>query len=222
MNFSDFDKLADEIRSCQATLVAVSKTRPASELMPFIQHGQLDFGENYVQELIEKHEAVKQQVNWHFIGHLQRNKVKQIVPFVYLIQGVDSLKLLTEIGAQSVKCEKTTPVLLQVHIADEETKFGVSPDEISSWVDTFGAQPIPGVEIRGLMGMATLTGNEQQITAEFKGLRKLFDAVKNSVKGKQGFDFNILSMGMTSDYRIALAEGSTMVRIGSAIFGSRG
>jgi len=194
MEFSEFDKLADEVRSSNATLVAVSKTRPVADLMPFINHGQLDFGENYVQELLEKQAVIKQKINWHFIGHLQRNKVKQIVPFVHLIHGVDSFKLLSEIGAQSIKCGKKTSVLLQVHIADEETKFGGSADEINSWVEAFGAQPIPGVVIKGLMGMATLTGDEM---------------------------LNILSMGMTADYKIALAEGSTMVRIGSAIFGNR-
>lgn len=208
-----YKSIVEELRQYNATLIAVSKTKPVSDIIELKENGQLDFGENYVQELAEKHEQIK-GVNWHFIGHLQSNKVKVIAPFVHLIHGVDSVSLLQEINKQGKKINRRIDCLLQIFIASEETKFGFFIDEADTFLQTAWQNEFPFVSIRGFMGMATNTENRHQIRSEFHSLRLFFNKYKSE-------SFNILSMGMTGDYKIALDEGSTMVRIGSAIFGER-
>ncbi|MFI5155352.1 MAG: YggS family pyridoxal phosphate-dependent enzyme, partial [Chitinophagales bacterium] len=174
--------------------------------------GQRDFGENYVQELMEKKAALPADIRWHFIGHLQSNKAKLIIPFVHLIQGVDSIKLLKEINKQAERIARKADVLLQVHIAEEETKFGFDEKELNEVQDQLTASPFPWVNVQGLMGMASLSSDEQKIRMEFRHLKKIFDQMPN---------MSILSMGMSSDYRLAIEEGANLVRIGSLIFGER-
>lgn len=199
------------------TLVAVSKTKPTEDIEALYQLGQRDFGENYVQELVDKQTALPKDIRWHFIGHLQSNKVKYIAPFVHMIHGVDSLKLLKEIDKQAAKSGRVIDCLLQVHIAQEETKFGMDEKELE---ETFVAMSnLSHVRICGLMGMASFSEDMNKVRNEFKGLRTLFDKVRQwAVVGNE---FSILSMGMSGDYTIAMEEGSTMVRIGSLLFGAR-
>ncbi len=213
------DDLLSELGRYQAKLIAVSKTKPVETVQLVYDHGQRDFGENYVQELIAKKETLSAQINWHFIGHLQSNKVKLIAPFVHLIHGIDSVSLLKEVSRQAVKLNREIPVLLQVHIATEETKFGLSPDEVLHTARQFFSQPMPGITLNGLMGMASFTEDENLIRKEFKTLKKVFDTLSQETVLHQSF--STLSMGMSNDYKIALDEGSNMIRIGSAIFGSR-
>jgi PLP dependent protein len=203
------------------TLVAVSKTKPADEIQELYDMGQRDFGENYVQELIEKQSRLPQDVRWHFIGHLQSNKVKYIAPFVYLIHGVDSIKLLSEINKQAAKNNRVIHVLLQVHIAKEETKFGLDETELKEVLDQNLEQisNLQHIHIDGFMGMASFTHDQGIVRQEFRYLKSLFDQYKNVQTGN--INLHILSMGMSGDYRIAVEEGSTMVRIGSLIFGER-
>lgn len=196
------------------TLVAVSKTKPVTLIQDAYSGGQRDFGENKVQELTAKIPALPADIRWHLIGHLQTNKVKYIADAVHLIHAVDSEKLLTEINKQAVKINKTINVLLQVHIAKEETKFGLSEQELYELLNTQAKGVFPQVRINGLMGMATNTEDLQLIRSEFRLLRKLFEAGKTA-------DWNTLSMGMSNDWKIAIEEGSTMIRIGSALFGER-
>lgn len=194
------------------TLVAVSKTRPAEDIRVLYDLGHRDFGENYVQELLGKQGALPEDIRWHFIGHLQTNKVRQIAGFVHLIHGVDSVKLLQEINKQGQKLNRRVGCLLQVHIAQEETKFGFDAAELRQLADQLSS--FPYAHVKGLMGMATNTDNETQIRTEFAQLRELAGIIP--------FDnAPILSMGMSNDYAIAIEEGSTMVRIGSLLFGSR-
>ena len=200
----------------KATLVAVSKTKPLKALQAAYQQGQRVFGENKVQELQVKQPAMPADTEWHMIGHLQRNKVKYIAPYVSLIHGVDSLRLLNEINKQGEKHQRKIPCLLQVHIAQEETKFGFSPEEITALFDEYEEERWPFVQLKGLMGMATLSPDQDQIRSEFRGLKALFDQLV-----AQGIPFDTLSMGMSGDYKIAVEEGSTMVRLGSSIFGAR-
>ncbi|MBC8266736.1 MAG: YggS family pyridoxal phosphate-dependent enzyme [Flavobacteriales bacterium] len=194
------------------TLVAVSKTKPKTAIMEAYQSGQRVFGENKVQELVEKAALLPEDINWHMIGHLQRNKVKLIAPFVSLIHGVDSLKLLKEIDKRAAQNKRVINCLLQVHIAKESTKFGFGINEITQVIKD--AKQFENIRITGLMGMATFTDNDEQISIEFKSLKDIFDKVRNQ-------DISILSIGMSGDYQIAIEQGSTMVRIGSAIFGAR-
>ena len=201
-------------------LIAVSKTKPVALLEEAYRAGQRAFGENYVQELVDKQPQLPADINWHFIGHLQSNKVKYIAPFVHCIHGVDSFKLLKEISKQAVKNGRTIQCLLQVHIASEETKFGFSPDELRTEAASFQPADYPGVELAGLMGMASFTENESQIRSEFKSLKALFDELKKGPFNDL-VSFNELSMGMSGDWKIAVNEGSTMIRVGSSIFGSR-
>lgn len=199
------------------TLVAVSKTKPVEDIQELYGLGQRDFGENYVQELIVKQSRLPEDVRWHFIGHLQSNKVKDIIPFIYLIQGVDSLKLLKEIQKQAVKAGKRVQVLLQVHIAQEETKFGLDKQELEDiyrQVAQFGS-----VVFKGLMGMASNTPDSQRVKQEFGYLKSLFDLYRSAEN--ECWQFSILSMGMSGDYRLAVEQGSTMVRVGSLLFGER-
>jgi PLP dependent protein len=201
------------------TLVAVSKTKPVADIRALYDEGQRDFGENYVQELLEKAPQLPADIRWHFIGHLQSNKVKLILPVVQLIHGVDSLKLLKEINKQAVKTGKQVDCLLQVHIAKEETKFGLDEAELRELLRTVVAEGMDQVRICGLMGMASFSSDTDLLTKEFRYLRHLFDTCKELVPA--GSPFQHLSMGMSSDYRLAIATGSNMVRIGSLLFGDR-
>ena len=218
VNKEKYREIISELGS-NATLVAVSKTKPAEEIQGLYELGQRDFGENYVQELIEKQSQLPKDIRWHFIGHLQSNKVKQIVPFVYLIHGVDSLRLLQEINKQAAKLEKVVNVLLQVYIAKEETKFGLDEPELDVIVSAGQLESLKNIRICGLMGMASFTDKETTIKKEFNHLKSLYDKYAQLQIPNCGFQF--LSMGMSGDYRIALQEGSNMVRIGSLLFGAR-
>jgi len=196
------------------TLVAVSKTKPNSAIMAAYESGQRDFGENKVQDLATKAEELPNDIHWHMIGHLQSNKVKYIAPFVHLIHAVDSFKLLKEINKRAQQNERVINCLLQIHIAQEQTKFGFSESEVKSILSE--ASQFEHVCVRGLMGMATYTSDIRVVRQEFASLKNLFDELKESQP-----EFEILSMGMSGDYVTAIEEGSTMVRVGSAIFGSR-
>lgn len=201
----------------KATLVAVSKTKPIEDIEILYQLGQRDFGENYVQELVEKEAALPKDIRWHFIGHLQSNKVKYIAPFVHLIHGVDSPGLLKEINKQGIKADRVINCLLQVHIAVEETKFGFDANGLAGLQ---GLDELKNVMITGLMGMASFSDNINLIKNEFRGLRKLFN--EYVPQQTNNCKLQTLSMGMSGDYKIALQEGSNMVRIGSLLFGKRG
>lgn len=198
------------------SLVAVSKTKPVELILEAYGVGQRDFGENYVQELVDKHEQMPKDINWHFIGHLQSNKVKYIAPFVYLIHGVDSVKLLEEINKQAQKNNSVINCLLQIYIAQEETKFGFSFDECDNFLKSELFSQLKHVNIIGFMAMASNTDNEIQIRKEFQSLKQFSETQKNNHP-----NLRILSFGMSSDYKIAIEEGSTMLRIGSTIFGQR-
>jgi PLP dependent protein len=198
------------------TLVAVSKIQPVEAILELYNLGQRDFGENYVQELVDKEARLPKDIRWHFIGHLQSNKVKYIAPFVHLIHGVDSYKLLKEIEKQGSKANRVINALLQMHIAQEETKFGLDETELQQILNDVAATPLPHVSLQGLMGMASFSEDEKQLKAEFQALKKAFDQCKNL-----SFPFQTLSMGMSGDYKLAIDAGSNMVRIGSLLFGAR-
>lgn len=202
------------------TLVAVSKTQAVEKIREAYECGHRVFGENRVQELVPKYEALPKDIQWHLIGHLQTNKVKYIAPFVNLIHSVDSLKLLEEINRQGSRNDRIIPCLLQVHIAEEETKFGFSPGELLDLVSSQALRRLAHIQVKGLMGMATFTENENQVRKEFRSLKTLFEELR-SKEASQGFEMQHLSMGMSGDYKIALEEGSNMIRVGSAIFGER-
>lgn len=203
--------LPDEVK-----LIAVSKTKPYSAIEEGYNAGQRIFGENKVQEMVQKWEALPKDIKWHMIGHVQRNKVKYMAEFVDLIHGVDSLRLLKEIDKQAKKYGRTISCLLQMHIADEETKFGLNNAELQEMLASEDFKSLKNIEIKGLMGMATFTKNEAQIRKEFRFLKSCFDGLKEKMP-----QISILSMGMSGDYQIAIEEGSTMVRVGSSIFGAR-
>ncbi|MGB2758451.1 MAG: YggS family pyridoxal phosphate-dependent enzyme [Maribacter stanieri] len=198
------------------TLVAVSKTKPMSLIQEAYDEGQRIFGENRVQEMTEKWQKMPKDIKWHMIGHLQRNKVKYMAEYVSLVHGVDSPRLLAEINKQAEKHNRVISCLLQVHIAEEDTKFGFNEEELLDLVANEEFKAFKNVKIVGLMGMATFTENMDQVRREFASLKSLFTKLKSNYT-----DFNTLSMGMSGDYKIAIEEGSTMVRIGSSIFGSR-
>lgn len=200
----------------KVTLVAVSKTKPNEDILEAYNVGHRVFGENKVQELAEKYETLPKDIEWHMIGHLQRNKVKYIAPFVHLIHGVDSFKLLKEINKRAFQNNRTINCLLQIHIAQEQTKFGFSEEEVIALLNSQEYKELTNVKIVGLMGMATFTDDETQIRNEFKSLKQLFDKLSTF-----NLQFTTLSMGMSGDYQIAIEEGSTMVRVGSSIFGER-
>jgi len=200
-------------------LVAVSKTKPTEDIMAAYDQDHRDFGENKAQELTQKAEELPKDIRWHMIGHLQSNKVKYIAPFVYLIHGVDSLKLLREINKQGQKSDRVIHCLLQVHIASEGSKFGFDRTDLIEIVKSEKIKGFSFVKITGLMGMATFTEDEHRIRQEFKSLKKIFETFKDFQS--ENFVMQILSMGMSNDYKIALEENSNMVRIGSAIFGNR-
>lgn len=201
-------------------LVAVSKTQSLEKILDAYKAGQRAFGENKVQELVTKYESLPRDIEWHMIGHLQTNKVKYIAAFVALIHSVDTLKLLEEINKQGVKSGRVIPCLLQVHIAEEETKFGFSDDEVLSIVDTQVLERLKNVSIEGLMGMATFTEDKDQVRKEFRHLKRLFEEL-SSRRLPSNMNMKDLSIGMSGDYSIATEEGSTIVRVGSAIFGER-
>lgn len=202
------------------TLVAISKTHPPEIVMEAYNAGQRIFGENKVQELLSKYEVMPKDISWHLVGHLQTNKVKYIAPFISLIHSVDSLKLLKEINKEAIKNNRIINVLLQVHIAEEETKFGLSNDEIISILESEQYRSFENIRVTGLMGMGTFTDNHNQVRKEFKGLKTLFMEIKRNFFS-ESIAFNTLSMGMSGDYQIAIEEGSTMIRVGSSIFGER-
>lgn len=197
------------------TLVAVSKTKPAEAIQELYDAGQFEFGENKVQELVSKYEVLPKDIKWHLIGHLQKNKVKYIAEFVHLIHSVDNLDLLKEINKQAEKFNRIIPCLLQIKIAEEDSKFGMEAELAEQILSNYKTN-FPNVEIIGLMGMATFTEDETQIRNEFKYLKSVFDKLKT-----QNSELKTLSMGMSGDYKIAVEEGSTMVRVGSSIFGER-
>ena len=201
------------------TLVAVSKTKPVKDLMEAYHAGQRIFGENKIQEMTEKWQQMPKDIEWHMIGHVQSNKVKYMVPYVKLIHGVDSLKLLKEINRQAVRWRKSINCLLQIHIAEEETKFGLDEKELEELLNSDEFKEMKNINVIGLMGMATFTDNEEQIKKEFQYLKTIFDKV--SKLKTYNCQLNTLSMGMSGDYQLAIECGSTMVRIGSTIFGNR-
>jgi len=218
VNKEAYEQLMADLGSHDVTLVAVSKTKSVEEIKKLYDLGQRDFGENYVQELIEKQLQLPKDTRWHFIGHLQSNKVKQIASFIHLIQSVDSIKLLREINKQAQKDNRVIDCLLQIHIAQEETKFGLDENELNELFNNSIAQ-LKNVRICGLMGMASFTDDMEKVRKEFKFLKALFD--KYAKLPIDNCQLTIFSIGMSSDYPIAIEEGSTMVRIGSLIFGAR-
>ncbi len=200
----------------EVSLVAVSKTKPEEDLQQAYDAGQRIFGENKIQEMTRKFEALPKDIEWHMIGHVQSNKVKYMAPYVHLIHGVDREKLLKEINKQAAKNERVIDCLLQMHIAQEETKFGLDASELAQIIGNAQAGAYPNVRLVGLMGMATFTTNQAQIRTEFTTLKKHFDHTAAQLQ-----DFSVLSMGMSGDYTLAIQEGSTMIRVGSKIFGER-
>jgi len=210
----DLEKIKSTLES-GVTLVAVSKTKPNEAILEAYQAGQRIFGENKVQEMASKYEELPKDIAWHMIGHLQRNKVKYIAPFVSLIHSVDSIRLLKEINKQAQKNNRIINCLLQVHIAQEETKFGFDEHDLIELFNAPLLKELSHIAIKGLMGMATFTSDEAQVRLEFSNLKSIFERHKNA------YNFEILSMGMSGDYQVAIQEGSTMVRVGSAIFGAR-
>jgi len=203
------------------TLVAVSKTKPLNMIQEAYEAGQRDFGENYAQELAEKETLLPKDIRWHAIGHLQTNKVKYIAPFVHLIHAVDSSKLLEEIDKQALKNKRVIDCLLQIYIAKEETKFGFSFEECEGYLKTDDFKKLENIRVAGLMGMATNTSNDKQIRGEFGSLNEFYKKLRSENPETSNFKLQTLSIGMSSDYKIAIEEGSTLVRIGSSIFGER-
>ncbi len=201
-------------------LVCVSKFHPQADIMAAYEAGERIFGESRVQELLQKQSVLPEDIEWHFIGHLQTNKVKQIVPFVSLIHGVDSPRLLMAIDKAAQSANKVVDCLLQVHIAQEETKFGFSSDELLEFLASGVCDELPNVRLRGVMGMATFTDNQEQVSSEFSTLKNVFEEARKRHFSHSDF-FTEISMGMSDDFELAVANGSTMVRIGSSIFGAR-
>ena len=216
-NIQDIHKELDPIG---VTLVAISKTKPVEDIQEAYDAGQRIFGENMVQEMVDKYEQLPKDIKWHLVGHLQTNKVKYIAPFVDLIHSVDSIKLLKEINKYAAKSDRVIDCLLQIDIAEEDTKFGMDHVELIELLESEEFQSFENIRIRGLMGIATNTDKEKEIKEEFYELKTLFDGVKISYFRSKDF-FDTLSMGMSSDYTIAITQGSNMVRVGSTIFGKR-
>lgn len=219
INKDVYRKLKDELTAKKVILVAVSKTKSVEEIKELYDLGQRDFGENYVQELEEKYEKLPKDIRWHFIGHLQTNKIKQIAPFVQLIQSVDSLKVLKEINKQAERNNRVIDCLLQVHIAEEETKFGLNEEELNWLTGQFADEYMKNIRVSGLMGIASFTSDMNKVRKEFQNLKAIFN--KTSELAINNWQMTILSMGMSGDYKIGMEEGSNMVRIGSLIFGER-
>ena len=215
INIEKYKAIVAELGN-KVTLVAVSKTKPIEDIQALYNSGHRDFGENYVQELVEKQVTLPKDIRWHFIGHLQSNKVKFIAPFVHLIHGVDSFNLLKEINKQAAKNNRVIDCLLQIHIAKEETKFGFDEQELKQIPDL---SDMKNVRICGLMGMASFSDDKSLVRSEFHNLKNIFDI--NAVLSTMNYQLSTLSMGMSGDYTIAVEEGSNMVRIGSLLFGER-
>jgi PLP dependent protein len=216
--FQNIKNIKSQIPS-SVTLVAVSKTKPISDLMEAYDAGQRIFGENKIQKMSDKWQAMPKDIEWHMIGHVQTNKVKFMAEYVSLIHGVDSLKLSEEINKQAQKYNRKIDCLLQIHIAEEETKFGLNQNELNEILTSETFKKLNNIQIVGLMGMATFTDNQSQIKKEFQNLKQIFD--KNKALKTENCNLQILSMGMSGDYQLAIDCGSTMVRIGSSIFGGR-
>ncbi|HBH22713.1 MAG TPA: YggS family pyridoxal phosphate-dependent enzyme [Cytophagales bacterium] len=216
-NIKELRSLTDKYN---CTLVAVSKTKPEEDIKQAYDAGHLDFGENKAQELTAKYEVLPKDIRWHMIGHMQSNKVKYIAPFVHLIHSVDSAKLLKEVNKQGRKANRKIACLLQLHIAKEESKFGLSEDGLFEILNGEALGNYEHVQINGLMGMATFTKDMAQVRKEFKNLKRIFDRVKNEID-RPNVKMDILSMGMSGDFEVALEEGSNMIRVGSKIFGER-
>lgn len=213
------DKITKLTGEHNAQLVVVSKTYAAERIKEVYDSGQRAFGENKVQEILEKKDVLPEDIQWHMIGHLQSNKVKYIVPFITLIHSIDSEKLLQEVQKQAKKIDRVVDVLLQVHVAQEETKFGLDKNELMALIQKIATQKFSHIRCRGIMGMASFSDDEVLVRSEFRLLKGLFDTVRKLYPENK--DFNTLSMGMSGDYEMALEEGSSMVRIGSLIFGKR-
>jgi pyridoxal phosphate enzyme (YggS family) len=213
-----YNHIIKELTASGVDLIAVSKTKPNQDIIDLYEIGQRDFGENYVQELVDKAASLPTDIHWHFIGHLQSNKVKYIAPFVHLIHGVDSEKLLQEINKQALKNNRVIDVLLQVHIATEETKFGFDASSLMEFIQSNRLIPYQNISVKGLMGMASFTEDMNKVKNEFASLSQVFQQVKTILPANT---FQTLSMGMSSDYALAIQQGSTMVRIGSLLFGAR-
>lgn len=211
----NIENLKQEIGE-NVTLVAISKTKPVSDIREAYEAGQVVFGENKIQEMLEKWEALPKNIEWHMVGHVQRNKVKYMAPFVSLIHAVDSLKLLKEINKEAEKHQRSIKCLIQIKIAEEESKFGITVEEAKEILNSEASLNMEYVKVTGLMGMATFTEDEEQVKKEFQYLKKVYDQLKIDYSG-----FETLSMGMSGDYKIAVECGSNMVRIGSLIFGER-
>lgn len=218
INTEQYLSIQKELTNQHVQLIAVSKTKPNEDIQVLYDLGHRNFGENYVQELVEKQASLPKDINWHFIGHLQSNKVKYIAPFVYMIHGVDSEKLLQEINKQALKQHRIIDCLLQIHIATEETKFGFDGPALHEFLLSGRVAQYTNVRIRGLMGMASFSEDQQLLNQEFTTLKTYFDKAKMAFPNGQ---FDTLSMGMSSDYALAIAKGSNMVRIGSLLFGAR-
>jgi hypothetical protein len=218
INTEQYLSIQKELTNQHVQLIAVSKTKPNEDIQVLYDLGHRNFGENYVQELVEKQASLPNDINWHFIGHLQSNKVKYIAPFVYMIHGVDAEKLLQEINKQALKQNRIIDCLLQVHIATEETKFGFDGPALHELLLSQRLTNYTNVRIRGLMGMASFSDNQQLLNQEFTLLKTYFDKAKMAFPNGQ---FDTLSMGMSSDYSLAISKGSNMVRIGSLLFGAR-
>lgn len=216
----NLETLKRDLAASNCSIIAVSKKKPPEMILSLMEAGHLDFGENRVQELIAKAEELPTEIRWHMIGHLQTNKVKSIVSFVHLIHSVDSEKLLREIDKQAAKVGRVVDCLLQVRVADEETKYGLSFEDAKRIMTDPATESLTHVRVLGLMGMGTFTDDFEKVRGEFAGLKSFFDEMRN-VPLASNVQLSELSMGMTSDYLIAAEEGSTMVRIGSAIFGAR-
>jgi PLP dependent protein len=214
------EQILTELKSSNTKLVAVSKTKPNEAILELYNQGHRAFGENYVQELVNKQETLPQDIEWHFIGHLQSNKVKYIAPFVTMIHSVDSLKLLHEINKQAAKNDRIINVLLQFHIAEEASKFGFDTEGVKILAEELSKATLNHINICGVMGMATFTDDKAQVRREFKELKHIFDNIKLTYFADSQ-SFTEISMGMSDDYKMAIVEGSTMVRIGSLLFGKR-
>lgn len=219
VNTEAYKKLKEELDQKNVTLVAVSKIKPVPDIQKLYDLGQRDFGENYVQELVEKQPQLPADIRWHFIGHLQSNKVKYIAPFVHLIHGVDSQKLLKEINKQAAKLNRVIPVLLQVYIAREESKFGLDASELEALLTAEETATFNNIRIEGLMGMASFTSDTNAVREEFRTLKGLADRWASHIT--ENIQLRTLSFGMSGDYALAIEEGSNMVRIGSLLFGAR-
>jgi len=215
-----YHDLLKELENTAVTLVAVSKTKPIEDIQELYALGHRDFGENYVQEIQEKYPVLPDDIRWHFIGHVQSNKVKFIAPYVYMIHGVDSFKLLQEINKQALKNNRIIRCLLQIHIAEEETKFGLNEEELFELLNNFNNGDLKNVMICGLMAMASFTEDFNIVRREFKSVKLMFDKAKLQYF-KDDNDFSSISMGMSNDYKIAIEEGSNIIRVGSKLFGNR-